>query len=148
MPNLDALAAELDAMHAQAKSAFERRDLPAYREFFSPELAYSRADGHVISRDQLMRDVTSQFRRLGWVQSSLVRESLEGADDQASEVLTQSSSAGATAFFFLHRIWKLTRRGQYDWTKHSGRWQITRVKVLEESVTSRFHFGFHPPIET
>jgi Domain of unknown function (DUF4440) len=148
MRDPDKIAAELDACHAQAKSAFEHRDFVTYRELFSPELAYCRADGRVIGRDQLMRDVESQFRRLSWVSSTFVRESIEAADDRACEILTQTGSAGTTAFLLVHRIWELTRRGRYYWTKLEGRWRIDRVELIEEHVSGRFHFGLRSSIMT
>ena len=77
-----------------------------------------------------------------------VRESIEAADDRACEVLTQTGSCWATAFFFVHRIWKLTRRGRYNWTKVGGRWRINRVEVIEEHLSGRFHFGSVSSIET
>jgi Domain of unknown function (DUF4440) len=141
MKDHDELVTELDAVHAQARTAFEHSDLPAYRELFSPELEYCQADGRVIGRDQLMRDVKSQFHRFRPVKSSFARESLEGADDRACEILTQTGSVSATAFFFVHRIWTLTRRGRYYWTKLGGQWRINRVEVIEEHVIGSFRFG-------
>ena len=129
------------------KVLLSRRDLVAYRAF-SPELAYCRADGQVIGRDQLMRDVESQFRRLSWLHSTFVRESIEAADDRACEILTQTGSAGTTAFFLVHRIWELTRSGRYYWTKLEGRWRIYRVELIEENVSGRFHFGLRSSIMT
>jgi hypothetical protein len=79
MPNADKIASELDAMHQRAKHAFEQRDLAAYRELFGPDLANRQADGRVISRDQLMRDVDLQFRRIRRARSSFVRELIERA---------------------------------------------------------------------
>ncbi len=139
-------ATELDARHAEAKRAFERRDLAAYREIFAPDLAYCQADARVIGREQLMRDVAIQFDRLRWVRSSFTRESIEPGNDRAIELLTQTALAGATAFFFIHRIWKIARKGRYHWTKVENQWRISRVEVLEECVTGHFKFGSPPSI--
>jgi hypothetical protein len=141
------ITTELDARHNDAKSAFEHKDLPAYREIFAPDLAYRQADGSVIGREQLMRDVATQFSRLRWVRSSFARESIEVEDDRAAELLTQTGLAGTTAFLFVHRIWKITRKGRYYWTKVEDRWRIERVEVLEEHVTGHFEFGLRPSFE-
>ena len=53
---MNPIAAELDAMHDMAKAAFERGDFAAYRDLFTPDLSYQRADGRVVGRDDLMRD--------------------------------------------------------------------------------------------
>jgi hypothetical protein len=137
------ITTELDELHAQARAAFERRDLAQYRDLFEPGLAYRQADGRVIDRDRLMRDVDAQFRRLGWLRSRFVREHIEFDDNRATEILVQTASAGSTAFFVVHRVWELTRRGRYVWGKQSGRWQIQEVEVLQEQVSpGRFHVGF------
>ena len=138
--------AQLDAMHAEAKAAFERRDLAAYRDLFAPGLAYRQADGRVIGRDDLMKDVGIQFRRLSRVRSSFVREQIEADGDRATEVLTQVGSVSATAFLVVHRTWELIRRGRYTWRKQAGRWLIEAVEVIEEQVgPGRFSLGFRPP---
>jgi hypothetical protein len=141
-------AAELDAMHLEARCAFERRDLATYRDLFAPELTYRQADGRVIGRDQLMRDVAAQFRRLSGVRSSFVRESIEFGEDRANELLTQTGCACATAFFVIHRIWDLTRKSRFYWTKVGQRWRIERVEVIEEHVRGRFQVGLRPPTES
>ncbi len=140
------ISAELDARHNDAKRAFEHKDLPAYREIFAPDLAYCQADGCVIGREQLMRDVATQFRRLNWVRSSFAHESIEPGDSRATELLTQTGLAVATAFIIVHRIWKITRKGRYHWTKVESHWRIERVEVLEEHVTGHFKFGLRPSI--
>jgi hypothetical protein len=141
MPNADRTASELDAMHLRAKQAFEQKDLAAYRDIFTPDLTYCQADGRVIGRDQLMRDVKAQFRRVRWVRSSFVREFIEPGDDRAGELVTQMGLAGVTAFFFVHRIWELNRRVRYYWKRVGDRWRIDRVEVIEEHMSGRFRFG-------
>jgi hypothetical protein len=139
------VAAELDAMHARAMDAFERRDLSEYREFFAPDLSFRQADGRVIGRDQLMRDVESQFRQLGRFRSSAVREGLEVEGDRATVVIAQTASADATAFFVLHWTWEVTRKARYACRKEGVRWLIEAVDVLEERVTrGPFALGFRP----
>lgn len=138
--------AELDAMHAKAKAAFERRDIAAYRELFAPALTYRQADGRTIDRDRLMSDVHVQFRRFSWVRSSFVREHIEVKVERVTEILIQTGSVGATAFLVVHRTWELVRRGRYIWGKQGGRWMIEAVEVLEESVSpGRFSIGFQSP---
>jgi len=142
------ITAELDEMHAEARAAFERRDLARYREVFAPQLKYQQADGRVIDRQRLMRDVGAQFRRLSWSRSSFVREHIEIGEDHATEVLNQTASGGVTVFFILHRTWHITRRGRYIWGKEAGRWRIEEVQVLEERVSpGRFHVGFRAPLD-
>jgi hypothetical protein len=137
------VTAELDEMHARARAAFERRDLARYRDLFAPGLTYRQADGRVIDRDRLMRDVGDQFRRLSWLRSMFVREQIEFDDERVTEILVQTGSVGSTAFFVVHRVWDLTRRGRYVWGKQAGRWQIEEVEVLQEQVSpGRFHVGF------
>jgi hypothetical protein len=138
--------AELDAMHAEAKAAFDRRDLSAYCALMSPELTYRQADGRIIGRDDLLRDVRIQFRRLSRVRSSFVRQSIEVDGDRAIETLTQTACVGATAFVVVHRTWQLTRRGRYTWRKQAGRWLIEAVEVIDETLgPGRWSLGFRAP---
>ena len=145
MPEISTVIAYLDGKHAEARLAFERKDLVAYTAIFSPQLRYHQLDGKTIGRDQLMRDVRSQFRRLSRVHSSFVREQLDVSDDRVTEVLIQAASAGATAFLVVHRTWAISRKGQYIWKKTEIGWQIDEVFVIEENVTSLgFQFGLRP----
>ena len=138
--------AELDAMHAEAKAAYERRDLSAYRDLFAPGLTYRQADGRVIDRDRVMSDVGAQFRRPCRIHSSFSREEIESDGDRATEILTQTVSVGATAFLIVHRTWELIRRGRYTWIRHAGRWRIEAVDVIEERLgPGRFSIGLRPP---
>lgn len=141
-------AAELDAMHDRARAAFLARDLDGYREIFAPALSYRQADGRVIDRDQLMRDVADQLRRFDRVRSSFTREHLDvgAGGDRATETLTQEVAAGVTVFVVVHRAWRLTRRARYAWARREGRWQIDAVEVLEERPgPGGFAFGLRPP---
>jgi hypothetical protein len=147
MANAERVALELDAMHQRAKHAFGQKDLASYRELFAPDLEYCQADGRVIGRDQLMRDVEQQIRRLTWFRSSFVREFIEPGEDRANELVTQTGLARVTVFFFVHRIWEVTRRGRYYWRRVADRWRIDRVEVIEEHVGGRFRFGLLSSIE-
>jgi Domain of unknown function (DUF4440) len=149
MRELEKARAELDAMHLEAREAFERRDLAAYRALFAPELTYCQADGRVIGRDQLMRDVAAQFRRLSGFRSSFVREAIEIGDGRANELLTQTGCTCATAFFIVHRVWEFSRRSRFFWTDVGKRWRIERVEVIKEHVsTGRFQIRMRPTIES
>jgi hypothetical protein len=139
---MNSIEKELDGRHAEAKSAFARKDIGTYREIFSPSLAYCQPDGRVIGRDELMRDVAAQFRRLDSAESRFFREDMSIASDEVRETLMQEATAEATAFGFVHRRWKINRRGIYTWTAQEGRWVIKRVQVLSETVTSAgWRFG-------
>jgi len=142
MPNTS-IEQELNERHAAAQAAFARRDIDAYKAIFSPSLAYRQINGQVIDRGRLMRNVASQFRRLSAAQSSFVRERLNAAGGEAAETLTQSASLEATAFGFVHRRWRLHRRGDYAWTKLDGVWVIERVEIVSEKLSpDGWRFGF------
>ena len=141
-----AIAAELDAVHVRAQRAFESCDLEAYMAIFSPDLAYRRANGQSISRDQLARDVSIQFRRLKTAVSSYSRESIRLNGDEVQELLEQRASASATAFLIVHRIWDLKRKALYTWRNSIDGWQIVEATILEEQLSSRgFSLGLLPP---
>ena len=138
---------ELDERHRAANHAFATRDIAAYQAMFSPALRYERADGTMLDREHLMRDVTVQFRNLSHAESSYVRERLVVVGDQAIETLVQTAQAQATAFGTLHRGWSVTRHGDYTWKKSEGVWIIERVKIHSETVSStgwRIGFGKTP----
>ena len=141
---MNPVADELDAMHDMAKTAFERGDFAAYRELFTPDLSYQRADGRVVGRDDLMRDARTQSGAAGLTRSAIVREALDVDDegDRAVEIATRTVTAAATAFFIVHRTWEYTVRGRYTWRKDQGRWRIEAIEVLEQRVRpGRFTFG-------
>jgi Domain of unknown function (DUF4440) len=137
----DPIEQELDGRHAAAQDAFSKRDLDAYRAIFSASLRYRQANGKVIDRNRLMRNVASQFRRLGSVQSSFVRERLTVIGNEATETLDQSATAVTTVFGVVHRRWLLHRRGEYSWAKSDGVWKIEKVTILSENLTSSWHLG-------
>ena len=127
-------AAELDAAHALARQAFARKDLDAYREMFSPDLSYRQANGEVIGRDRLMRDVAAQLASVESAETEFVREDLSIEDGSAVELLRQAASVTMIHFLLFRRRISVERRGRYTWTRDGGRWRIVRVEVLEESV--------------
>ena len=81
----DTIAAELEARHAEARRAFEARNIAAYRSLFSPALAYRQQDDKVIDRDALMRDVARQLRALSRIHSAYQRAALVIANGEATE---------------------------------------------------------------
>jgi hypothetical protein len=143
LKQLNSIEQELDGRHAEANLAFARKDIGTYREIFSPSLAYRQPDGRVIGRDELMRDVAVQFRRLDRAAWGFIREDLRISSGQVRETLIQKATAETTVFGFVHRRWKMNRRGIYTWTAQEGRWVIKQVEVLSETVTSAgWSFGF------
>jgi hypothetical protein len=147
MAELSAITAVLDAKQAEARVAFEGKDLAAYTAIFSQGLRYHQPDGRTIGRDQLMRYVRTQFKRFSRVKSSFVRERLDLSDDSVTEVLNQTASATATAFLFVHRTWNVARKSRFVWKATEMGWQIDEVFVLEERVTSSgFQFGLVPKL--
>jgi hypothetical protein len=135
MSEHDAVSQALHARHAEAQRAFAARDIAAYRDLFAPTLAYQQPDGRVIGRDQLMRDVATQFARLSRVRSSFRRLDLALSADGATETLAQVGELAATAFGIIHRRWRLERRGAYSWVEIDGRWVIARVRVDAETMS-------------
>ena len=125
---------ELDERHTVARAAFLNRDIGVYRALFSPDLSYQQADGRVIDRHQLMRDVALQFRRRHKAMWHFTREHLQVELDEAIETLVQVVSVEMAAFGLIHRTWKLNRRAIYAWTKLKGTWTIGRVQVLSEEA--------------
>jgi hypothetical protein len=138
-----AIEKDLDELHSTAAAAFARKDVAAYRKLFSPTLTYQQADGTIIDREQLMRDVAEQFRRLTHAASSYSRESIFIAGNEATEVLEQEAYLRATAFGFINRSWTLRRRGSYVWFKTGDTWVVQRVQVLSEAIIPEgWRFGF------
>ena len=136
------IEAALDARHDAAQAAFARRDLEAYAALFHPDLVYSLPDGTNIGREALMRDVRAQFARLDRASSTFTRERLDVDDaGAATETLTQSVVAEASAFGLLRRIWRIERRGDYRWVADGGDWKIAHVRLSRETSEARWTFG-------
>lgn len=134
--------APAEQRHEASRIAYKNRDLTAYMSPFSPDVKYLRADGQSIDHAQLSRNVASQFRRLSAADWVSFVEASEARDDEVIETVSQSGWIMSTAFGFVHRIWRLDRRGLYTWRLGPGGWQITEVAVLSETVTSNgIRFG-------
>ena len=131
---MNSIEKEIDERHAEGKLTFARKDTGAYRDLFSPSLAYRQPDGRLICRDELMRSVAVQIRRYS-AESAFIREDFEVAGGEPKETLIQEAAAEVTVFGFVHRRWKIRRRGVYTWTRLEGRWVIKQVEVLSETVT-------------
>lgn len=140
--NTRSLSAELDAAHDRARDAYARRDAAAYMSTFHRDLEYTQADGHTIGRDHIARQVRSQLARVHRASTAYHRQKLEAINaSRAREVLEQDATFELRVFGILHREWKVHRRGRYEWERSEDGWQIRRVDVLSEKITSRTWFG-------
>ncbi len=137
------VAAELDAAHERARLAYVARDLAAYMATFHPDLEYRQADGRAIGRERLGRDVAAQLERIDAAWSEFHRGTLVvGADGvTATEEGEQRARFEVRAFGLLRRVWSVRRHGRYEWAYGAAGWQIRRVEVLREDVTSRLSLG-------
>lgn len=115
--------------------------MKAYQNLFSGDLQYSQRDGVTIDRSRLMQDVKAQFKSLGYAQSRFDREKLDVDGDQVTETLNQIATMEASAFGFLRRVWRVQRQGHYTWAVEDGQWKIVRIRVLSETVGSRWKLG-------
>ena len=120
--------------HEASRRQYLARDLAGYMAHFSPDLEYRQANGDVVRLEELTRQVADQFRRLGTAEWISRVESEERASDHVTEVVSMTGTFVATAFGFIHRLWRLERRARYTWRVHEGRWRIAHVHVLEERV--------------
>lgn len=135
------IEATLDRRHEAARAAFAARDLDAYRDLFTGDCRYRQADGRVIDRAALMRDVAAQFRRLDRAETHFTREDLAVDGGEVTETLVQTATAEVSAFGLLRRIWQLRRHARYAWAIEDGVWKIARVDVLSEEVKGRWRLG-------
>jgi hypothetical protein len=140
----DEVAVKLDAAHECARRAYADRNVLGYMETFHPDLEYVQRDGRTIGRAQLATDVRSQLARVERATSDYRREALEVQNSrEATEVLEQEATFAVSAFGVIHREWSVRRRGRYHWLQTNGAWQIRRVEVLSEQVTTtRTWLGF------
>lgn len=136
MSDLEAssVAAQLDALHVESKGNYRAKDVDAYMRVFAPDLRYKQADGRVIGREQLARDVASQLRSIESAETSYVREFLRFDGDRVSELLRQTASVTTRHFFVIRRVWRVNRLGSYTWARSSEGWKIQEVEVLNEVV--------------
>jgi hypothetical protein len=135
--NPDSVAQELDAVHREAKEHYRNKNVTGYMHIFTSDLMYKQADGIVIGRDQLARDVASQLARVDTAESSYSRESLQVAKDSVVEHLTQTATVTVRVFLLFRRTWHVNRRGRYVWVRTPAGWKIREVEVLYERVSSR-----------
>jgi len=131
-----AVAEALDAAHGKAKSAYRRRDSRMYMEIFAADLTYCQADGKVIGRDQLAKDVRAQLSMLDSAETSFTREKLEIVGQQATELLRQRATVTTRHFAIIRRTWNIERLGKYVWRNTDEGWRIQEVEVLKETITS------------
>jgi ketosteroid isomerase-like protein len=130
----DILAAELSALHRQARDTYRSKNLSEYMSLFTPDLTYRQANGRVIGRAELAADVASQLAKLDDAETSYIRESLQVDGDRVTELLTQTATVTVRYLVFLRRKWHLKRRGRYTWVKSPQGWKIREVEVLEEAI--------------
>jgi hypothetical protein len=143
----DSIEQSLDTAHAHARRAYLDRDLDAYMAGFTPDLSYRQANGKVIGKDQLSRDVRSQLVRIAETVPVFKRQSVRPLSDGAEETLVQTVWGFATAFGLLHRIWHLERHATYTWVVLQGVWRIRAVDVHSESLAhAGWRFGRKPTL--
>jgi hypothetical protein len=124
----------LEELHHKVRAAYVARDLNSYMHFFSSDLRYHQADGRTIGREQLARDVQSQFDRISAVDAASRNETVEIDTEGVVETVTQWGWIATSAFGFLHRLWRLERRGRHRWRQTEDGWKIVEVTVLKEKV--------------
>ena len=133
--NLNAIADELDSMHASARHAFRSRDIINYRSFFTDDLRYVQSDGKEIGIDELMRDVSKQLTQFKAVDSRLTRESIEMNDNgTVTQLLKQIGTYSLSVFLVFTKTWNIDRRGKYTYRKTDSGWRICDVEVLSENL--------------
>jgi hypothetical protein len=140
---------ELDAAHERARRAYAERNVVAYMRTFHPALEYRQRDGQTIGCEQLASDVKAQLDRVSSASSTFRRTALVSNEDGASAIEEgeQSATYEVRAFGVLRRVWSVQRRGRYEWVRTAEGWQIRRVEILHELLTSRMSLAFgsaHP----
>lgn len=131
----DRIAHELDAAHGEAKEHYRNKNIAAYMRVFTPDLKYRQANGKLIGKEQLARDLWSQLAQVEGVDSSYRRESLQWEGEMAVEHLVQIASVTVRRFLILRRTWHVHRRGRYVWVRTSEGWRIREVEILDERVS-------------
>ena len=133
--DLDAIAVELDAVHAAARKAFCARDIDGYGAVFTDDLRYVQPNGKPIGLPQLMRDVGKQLSQFKAVDSEFERESLTMNDDgTVTQVVRQNATYSVSVFLIFTKTWKIERRGRYTFRRTATGWRISDVEVLSEAV--------------
>lgn len=134
-PDINAIADELDSVHAAARKAFCARNIEAYQNFFTEDLRYVQPDGKAIGRAQLMRDVSKQLAQFKTVDSEMTREAIAINDDgTVTQIASQNGTYSVSAFVIFKKPWKIKRRGKYTYRKTAEGWRICDVEVLSETV--------------
>jgi hypothetical protein len=139
--NMERVRSELDAAHQRVRAALDARDVDGYLAALRPSLTYREVDGTQIDRSHLARAVQAQFSRAHSIRSRFERQSLEITRHGATEVLRQEIAFVARAFRFLHREWRVTRLGQYDWVRDDSGWRLEAVRVTSEETSSRWYLA-------
>ena len=144
MTKISIVASELDAAHERARRAYAARDLATYMDTFASDLVYRQRDGRSIDRDQLAIDVRVQLRRAASAASEFHRTALKlGVNEiSASEEGEQCATYEVRAFGIVRRIWNVRRLGRYEWSRGEVGWQIRRVEILYEEITSHVSLAF------
>ena len=135
----------IDRIRDQAQTAFVARDVDEYMRMFSPSVVYKQKDGTAFNYDQLATHVLRQVRVLPSIQISRTRDSYEFTNDSFVEVMTQSTTVTATAFFVITRTIAMTRTGRYVWSNVHGEWQIVEVEILSDEMNAHWALGFLKP---
>jgi ketosteroid isomerase-like protein len=136
--DIEAIAKELDNVHAKARSAYLKRDLNAYRAVFTEDLRYLQPNGKPIGLQQLMRDVGKQLAQFKSVDSEFTRESIAmNQDGSVTQFGSLNGTYSVSIFFFFTKTWKIVRRGRYTFRKIDDEWRICEVEVLSETVKSQ-----------
>lgn len=132
---INAIADELDSVHASARQAFCTRDIDAYRNFFTEDLRYVQPDGKQIGRDELMRDVRKQLAQFKTVDSVMTRETIAMNDDgTVTQIVKQNGVYSVAVFVIFTKTWSIMRRGKYTYRKTADGWRICDVEVIFETV--------------
>jgi len=141
-PSIPDIERELDAIHVRARQWFLESNIDSYLSLFNPGVSYRQVDGRVVGLASLSRSLRRQFQSLSAADWKFTRESLTMQNGNAVEVLLLSGWFATVAFGFIHRVWRLARRGQYTWIKQESGWQIAHVEIESETVQPvGFQFG-------
>ena len=131
----EAVARELDELHRKAKEHFRNRDVAGYMQVFAPGLKYRQANGAVIGKDELGRDVAAQLGRVESADSAYTRESLQVEEGRVIEVLAQRATVTVRRLLVFQSVLRVERRGRYVWARTSDGWRIQEVEILQEKVS-------------
>jgi hypothetical protein len=97
-PDIPTSLPPLDDLHRRVRAAYVARDLKSYMDFFSSDLRYHQVDGRTIGRDQLTRDVESQFGSVSAVDAASRTDRIETDPEGVVETVTQWGWIATSAF--------------------------------------------------